>query len=542
MEDREIVAAVVAGDPAGLAAAYDRYAAALYTYCRTMLRESADASDVVQDTFVIASARLSQLRDPSKLRTWLYAVARNECYRRLRGKEAPGLDEVPEVTDESEAVGAKAERVQLQQLVHDALIGMNIGDREVIELMIRHDFEGPELGDALGVSRNHAHAMLSRARIQLKTSLGALLVARTGRDSCETLDEMLARWDGTMTVLLRKQINRHIENCDICGERRRRELAPAALFSLLPLAALPPGLRERILRLCADSSPSAVRYRQQVSSRAGKFRPSGFPGGPAIPLGVRVRAARRGTLLAGPAAAALVVAVIVFAVLASGGSAPSNDTAAAGRFSPSTAATGTATGTAPSTTPASSAAAGPGSKGTSPSSQPTGVPASPSLGLGPGTQGTQSSATASPTRSPTHHASPSPSHSSPSPSRSPSPSSSPSPSPTTAAPGKLSLSASAVRLASGANGGAPAGTLVMTAVGGPVIGWTVAIPAGANGLLSASPSSGVLGSGQSVTITFVLARPVSFDQAVTVNPGGQAVTVEYTPVNTESVAGARLRG
>jgi len=71
VEDREIVAAIVAGDPAGLAEAYDRYAAALYTYCKTMLRESADASDAVQDTFVITSTKVAQLRDPAKLRTWL---------------------------------------------------------------------------------------------------------------------------------------------------------------------------------------------------------------------------------------------------------------------------------------------------------------------------------------------------------------------------------------------------------------------------------------------------------------------------------------
>ena len=84
MHDREVVAAIVAGDPAGLAEAYDRYATPLYSFCRTMLREPADAADAVQDTFVIAAPRMSGLRDPERLRSWLYAVARNECHRRLR--------------------------------------------------------------------------------------------------------------------------------------------------------------------------------------------------------------------------------------------------------------------------------------------------------------------------------------------------------------------------------------------------------------------------------------------------------------------------
>jgi DNA-directed RNA polymerase specialized sigma24 family protein len=68
MEDREVVAAIVSGDPAGLAEAYDRYAVPLYAYCGSLLREPADAADAVQDTFLIAAARLRGLRDPAKLR------------------------------------------------------------------------------------------------------------------------------------------------------------------------------------------------------------------------------------------------------------------------------------------------------------------------------------------------------------------------------------------------------------------------------------------------------------------------------------------
>ena len=37
--------------------------------------EPADAADAVQDTFVIAAAELGRLRDPDRLRPWLYAVA-----------------------------------------------------------------------------------------------------------------------------------------------------------------------------------------------------------------------------------------------------------------------------------------------------------------------------------------------------------------------------------------------------------------------------------------------------------------------------------
>src|SRR5712671_2797023 len=121
MDDRAIVAAITAGDLAGLAGAYDTYAASLYGYCRWMLTEPEDAADAVQDTFVIAAARIGGLRDPRKLRPWLYAVARNECRRRLHA----GLDEAGLEAAGPEAAAGPPERAELRRLVRAALDGLN---------------------------------------------------------------------------------------------------------------------------------------------------------------------------------------------------------------------------------------------------------------------------------------------------------------------------------------------------------------------------------------------------------------------------------
>src|SRR3984957_8479982 len=86
MQDRELVAGILTGDPDALAEAYDRYAEQLYTYCRSILpdpRPPGEAADAVADTFTIATARLQGLRDPDQLGSWLHAVARNQCLRRL---------------------------------------------------------------------------------------------------------------------------------------------------------------------------------------------------------------------------------------------------------------------------------------------------------------------------------------------------------------------------------------------------------------------------------------------------------------------------
>src|SRR5215472_3613227 len=103
MRDRDIVAALVTGDPDGLAGAYDSYAAGLYGYCRSLLGGPDDAPDAVQETFIAAAAKAGVLRSPDRLRPWLYAVARNTCQERLR---AQGRGAAP---DESELAGGRPE-------------------------------------------------------------------------------------------------------------------------------------------------------------------------------------------------------------------------------------------------------------------------------------------------------------------------------------------------------------------------------------------------------------------------------------------------
>jgi RNA polymerase sigma factor (sigma-70 family) len=358
MKDREIVAAIAAGDPAGLAGAYDKYAQSLYGYCGWMLSEPHCAADAVQDTFVIAAGSLGDLRDPGRLRPWLYAVARSQCHRRLRAGQA-GPDEAADLADRSADAGENSERAERRGLVRAALDGLKPGEREVLELSLRHDLSGADLAAVLGVSRNQALTLASRARGRLERELGVLLVARTGRWACPTLDLMLYDWDGQLTAPVRKQVARHTGQCDACAYRRRSALRPAALDGMAPLAALPGGLRDNVLGLCADDSPLTQACREEVTQRAGPFGANGFP------RQIRQSRGRMLALSGGAAALAFLIAIAatgVLTVLALGSShtpQPVDDTR-----SPSVSA-------AASTAVTSSAGAGRVSPGVSPAaSQP----------------------------------------------------------------------------------------------------------------------------------------------------------------------------
>jgi RNA polymerase sigma factor (sigma-70 family) len=308
MRDGELVTAVVAGDPAALAAAYDQFAPSLYAYCRSLLSEPADAAGAVRDTFVVAQAKLPLLRDPSRLRPWLYAVARNECRRRLHGHGAS----VPLTDDEfgdGEAtadLGPALEQAWQREMVSSALDELEPGDQEIVELHLRHEFYGADLADALGVPRNQVHTLTSRARTRFETALGAHVVARTRLGSCLELSVILGDWDGDLTPSLRRQVRRHIGTCEICGEHERRHVNPVAMLGALPAPVLPESLQHEALSLLADTSPDAAQERAEIAERAEPFTRSGFP----VPLDPL--ASRRGPAAFVPAAGVLIAVFVMF--------------------------------------------------------------------------------------------------------------------------------------------------------------------------------------------------------------------------------------
>lgn len=269
--DGELVRGSLAGDQSAFAQIYDRYSDRLYDFCVGMVRDFDGAADCVQETFVAAATRLHQLREPAKLRPWLYSIARNEALRRLRQqrRETP-TDELPDVVSDDDGPDTLSARTELADLISDVAGGLSDRDRAVLDLTYRHGLDGSDLADALGVSHSNANAMVMRLRRTIERSLGALLISRRAqknKDACAELRGILANWNGQFTVLMRKRVSRHVESCSVCDEERRRLVSPSALLGAAPLfIPAPEWLRERTL-----GDVQLVSHNSAMDSRADAY-------------------------------------------------------------------------------------------------------------------------------------------------------------------------------------------------------------------------------------------------------------------------------
>jgi RNA polymerase sigma-70 factor (ECF subfamily) len=63
---------------------FQEHGAALYRFCRSVLRHTGDAEDVVQETFLKLLDHLQHDGDTGNLKSWLFTVAANGCRDRMR--------------------------------------------------------------------------------------------------------------------------------------------------------------------------------------------------------------------------------------------------------------------------------------------------------------------------------------------------------------------------------------------------------------------------------------------------------------------------
>jgi RNA polymerase sigma factor (sigma-70 family) len=410
--DRVAGAAITAGDPVGLRMAYDRHAAALYGYCYWLLGDSAGAAEALQDTFILAAATRADRSGPGQLRPWLFALARDECRRRVRPgsairdaadienrpadagqqagqvsrptgaadalTEATGsfplvsepLDAIDDLSDatmqfpvivsatdatvqfamagaapkvirplpdatmqfpvagpladatmqfsmfgeSADATDALADvsgyvgQAELRGLIRSVLADMKPREREVIELSFRHDLTDDDLAVVLGASPNRTHALAARTRGRLEKSFGTLRAALVGRQACPVVGELLADWDGQLSEQTRDLVAWHMEQCPTCQNSTQGALRPTVLSGLLPLAALPPELREKVLGRCSSAAEDAVAYRRRVMRRAEARWAALFSRA--------IRQLSWGNIRANPGAAVATTAVAVWAAVA----------------------------------------------------------------------------------------------------------------------------------------------------------------------------------------------------------------------------------
>ena len=171
MDERQLIARVLAGDAEAERTLYDLHVDRVYRLAFRLAGDDDLARDFTQDAFIRAFDKLGEFRGDSSLATWLHSITVSVSLnglrkvKRLRTREVE-MDE--ELAGHARGWGAEPDlKIRLRRAI-DALPE---GYRTVF---VMHDVEGythEEIARALGVQPGTSKAQLFRARAKLRAAL-----------------------------------------------------------------------------------------------------------------------------------------------------------------------------------------------------------------------------------------------------------------------------------------------------------------------------------------------------------------------------------
>ncbi|MEU7149814.1 sigma-70 family RNA polymerase sigma factor [Streptomyces sp. NPDC045456] len=297
----------------------------LFTYCLSVLCEHDAATAVLGEVLAVADRHHGRRPpDPGLYRSWLYALARWACLRRLADRvqgggpahesgttagagPAPGtpatytpsgtgttygtgassgLGATPGASGSSGPSGPSGEsadtarqRRELARLAWPEAAGTTPEQREALELSVRHRLSAEEVAAVLGGDTDATRTLLATATCEVERTRAALAVVEFGR--CPDVAQLAADTQMLLGVALRRELVRHVDDCAECRRTAERATAhgpwPGTApvdHGALPLVTAP--------RTAVHTAMAAAR-----SSRSG--RAEGVAG-----AGVSVRSGRAG--------------------------------------------------------------------------------------------------------------------------------------------------------------------------------------------------------------------------------------------------------
>jgi RNA polymerase sigma-70 factor (ECF subfamily) len=151
---------------------YEQYRPRLLHYLRGLLPE-ADAEDALQEAFEKIDRSLHSYRGEASLSTWIYRIATNTAYDRLRRKPVgtTGLDKLEPEQESAPSFEFQMIRSEMTGCIRAVINSLPENYRTVIALSDLEGFKDEEIADILNISLRAAKVRLHRARAKLRAEL-----------------------------------------------------------------------------------------------------------------------------------------------------------------------------------------------------------------------------------------------------------------------------------------------------------------------------------------------------------------------------------
>lgn len=170
IDDEQCVTRAQKGEGKAFSELVRRYQDRVYRFLLRLTRSQDDALDLTQDTFMRAYQSIERWRPDALFRTWLFRIARNVAFDRLRRDkrvEFVELDEDAEIPDTAAGPDAALETAQRYRLLESALERLPAEHREILLLREIEEMPYEEIAQVLDLNIGTVKSRIARARTAL---------------------------------------------------------------------------------------------------------------------------------------------------------------------------------------------------------------------------------------------------------------------------------------------------------------------------------------------------------------------------------------
>lgn len=199
-ENQDLILAreLLAGVPGAFERFVETYRTKVFQYSYLMCGQREDAEEVSQETLMKVFENLAQLRDPERLKAWVFRIARNACYMKRRksvfaptqelsleaflpASEGDGEKRKLQIADWSALPDDLVLQAELREALHRAISELPEIYRSVILLRDVEELSTEETAGILDVGTDVVKTRLHRARLAVRQKLDSYLRMREAR-------------------------------------------------------------------------------------------------------------------------------------------------------------------------------------------------------------------------------------------------------------------------------------------------------------------------------------------------------------------------
>jgi RNA polymerase sigma-70 factor (ECF subfamily) len=186
-QDAVLVERTRGGDSSAFDALMERYEGKVYRLAAGLMKNREDALDAVQDAFLNVFRKIDTFKGESAFSTWLYRIALNSVYMRLRSRGRRDETELPEseealfhpatgqvlqgINDWSERADDAVLRKEMGKVIREAVDSMPEEYRAIFTLRDVEELSNQQVAEILGITVAATKTRVHRARMYLRERL-----------------------------------------------------------------------------------------------------------------------------------------------------------------------------------------------------------------------------------------------------------------------------------------------------------------------------------------------------------------------------------